>query len=279
MKSKWNLEWLKLQEDETDQHSSAYYSRQVKGFYHLATEGVELMIQGVGYLKEPDGLDANREYPNFKVAIRHTSAYHYHTIPYTFKAAFDLWRFGYYTESSILLRTVVEKYVKLRYLNKQKSVDLIKLSSAGHLGINGEKFSQKHKYRTMFDVVAPKLYKDYQYLCELSHGTNIPYLLKTNFLDIGIDAINSLHIDTGVSFNEKLSQMIVNPYCIYMLSHLEFMVRIFPEIKINMETEFSTKLHNTLDWLWKGVQEDPKFTKEQNEWRRGAIQLAKIDDD
>jgi hypothetical protein len=85
----------------------------------------------------------------------------YQNVPYMFRSLELLYNKGYYLESSILIRTLYEMFVKVRYFHRYKDKCL--------------PYSQKSikiQYKKMFDEFSPGLYKILygQLLSELAHG-------------------------------------------------------------------------------------------------------------
>jgi hypothetical protein len=74
---------------------------------------------------------------------------HFLQIPYTAWSLFDIWRRGYYLESSILLRSLLEILIQLRYFQCRPSV------LEAHL--HPEKGNVQ--FKTMFETIAPGYYK------------------------------------------------------------------------------------------------------------------------
>jgi hypothetical protein len=136
------------------------------GFADYGLKGVELLAQAF-QLWEPDELMPNGMHKNFKNGFRSNAFLHYYRIIFSFKATYNLLITGYYTEASILLRSIVETFVKLKYVEMSNNEQELFTSIAGHHGFEGKKF--KVQYKDQFNKIAPDLYDSYKDLCDMAH--------------------------------------------------------------------------------------------------------------
>lgn len=116
-KNPWiTINYISQQEDIVKKLTEKNWGKNRNGFCDIALNGIELLIQGIGYLREMDQLDDPEKWNNFNHALRTHAFYHFFRISYTFKAVYNLIHNGYYTESAILMRQIIETLVKLKYL-------------------------------------------------------------------------------------------------------------------------------------------------------------------
>ena len=200
------------------------------------------------------------EFNDFNHALRTFSYFHYSRIIYTFKATYNLLLQGYCTESSFLLRHIVETFIRLKYITKEKNIDSIWQSWPGHRGINGKKF--RISYEMQFDNVAQGLYKYYRTLCDMAHGAMASHSLRTDLSKGKID------FDTGIIFRPLESSFVINQYTVYLLAHIEFMISVYPEIKNKMSERYALKYHETLTRLWRFMKEVSEDEKTKNGIKR-----------
>lgn len=269
MKDNWlSVKHIEKQELATQKDTEGLFGKDRDGFCDYALDSIDLMIHGL-YLKDIDNfIDKDKvKFNDFNHALRTFSYYHYSRNIYTFKAAYNLLLQGYLTESAILLRHVVETFVRLRYIAKEKSIDLIWQSWAGHKGFEGKKF--RIKYGTQFDKVAPGLYKYYRTLCDIAHGAMASHVLRTDLSEGKID------FDTGIVFRPRESTFVINQYTVYLLAHIEFMISVYPEIKNKMPEKYAEKYHETLTKLWRFMKEVSESEKNK-EWYEAVQQLVRI---
>ena len=259
MSTNWiTIDDLELQEYKVRKETENFYGKNRSGFCDCALDGVELLWQGISYLRNVDKTDISKDWDNFNIAIRSLSWFHYYRITFTFKSIYNLALSGYYTESAILLRHVLETLIRHRYIFRSKNIELVNLAFAGHYGYKGRKFPVK--YKVMFDDITPGLYKEYQLLCDFAHGAGLSTILKTNITD---NKSKNISLDGGVVFKPCEVTYILNQYTVYLLAHLELMMWIWPEIKSNMPEKYSCKYEKLLSLLWK-IMDSFEKTENQN---------------
>ncbi len=243
MFSQWfNTDLLDKQELQVILQTQERFGRGRNGFCDFSRDGIDLLLQGIHHFRNvDDALDETGEFKNHEVAIRTTFYYNLYHISLTYKAVYNLIHQGYYTESAILLRSILESLVKMKYLYKQKDIDLVNTAFAGHYGYYGKKF--KVKYITMFDSVAPGLYESYRLLCDMAHGSFAAHSLKIDKLDY---KQKKIILDDGLIFRLKGSTYVINQFSVYLFAHVKFMMLIFPEIEKNMTKPYAIKYYKTI---------------------------------
>ena len=262
-----NINYISKQEEMVKHQTEDFFGKGRNGFCDIALDGIELLLQGIGYLRNEDYLESKDGWNNFNHALRTLTFYQYYRITYTFKASYNLFSQGYYTEASILMRHIIETFIRLRYIAKERNIQLIDLTFAGHRGFKDKKF--KITYKAQFDKIAPGLYKYYQILCDIAHGAMASYILKTKIVG------NKVLVDTGVIFKPEDSTFITNQFYVYLLAHLEFMMWVFPEIKVNMPENYAEKYHKTLGHIWSFMKEISQRDKNK-EWYSSVKQIVNI---
>ena len=238
MFSQWfNTDLLDEQELKVALKTQEIFGRGRYGFCDFSRDGIDLLLQGIHYLRNvDDALDETGEFKNHEVAIRTMFYYNLYHISLTYKAVYNLIHQGYYTEGAILLRSIVESLVRMKYLHKCKDINLVNTSCAGHYGYFGKKF--KVKYITMFESVAPGLYKHYRMLCDMAHGSFAAHLLKIVERDY---EQKKFTLDYGLIFKLEASSFVINQFTVYLFAHIKFMMLIYPEIEMNMTRAYATK--------------------------------------
>ena len=238
------------------------------GFCDFSLDGIDLLLQGIHHFRNADdSLDGMGQWKNHRFAIRSIVYYNLYHISLTYKAVYNLIHQGYYTESSILLRSIVENLVRMKYLNKQNDIDLVETSFAGHYGYKGKKF--KVQYKTMFDSVAPGLYKFYRMLCDMAHGSFAAHLLKIAERDYEQKTIT---LDDGLIFKLHESSYVVNQFAVYLFAHIKFMLLIFPEIEENVIEPYTSKYYKTIS-KFEAVMKDFSESEQNKEWYNTVKQL------
>jgi hypothetical protein len=205
MENNWlSIEYIEQQEITTQKAMESFFGKGRKGFCDYTLNGIDLMIKGVLYFKESDTFIDKDKFNDFSHAIRTFSYYHYYRVIFSFKAAYNLLLQGYYTESSFLMRHIVETFVRLKYIAKKKDVDLVNLAFAGHRGFEGNRFNVKCE--TQFNEIVPGLYEYYRILCDISHGAMASHILKSDISE------GRIQLDTGIVFKPEESTFVINQF-------------------------------------------------------------------
>ncbi len=269
MEDNWlSVKHIEQQELATQIKTESFFGKGRRGFCDYALDSIDLMIHGL-YLRDNDEfIDKEKvKYNDFKHALRTFSYYHFHRIIYTFKAAYNLLLQGYYTESAYLMRHIVETFVRLRYIAKEESIDLVELAFAGYRGTKGNKF--KITYEKQFNDIAPGLYEYYRLLCDIAHGSMASHVLKSDISE------GKIKLDTGTVFKSEESTFVLNQYSVYLLAHIEFMIWVFPEIRKKMSEGYAEKYHKTLTILWR-LMKDISEKDKNKKWYDAVRHLVRI---
>lgn len=263
MNNKWiSCEHLNRQELETIIKTESFWGKGRYGWCDFAIDGIDLLLQGIHHLRnvDNDALDKQGEYKDFTSAIRSIGYYRFYQISLTYKAIYNLIHQGYYTESAILLRSIFEDIARMKYLCKKREVSLLETAFAGHYGYKGKKF--RIQYETMFENIAPGSYKYYRMLCDMAHGSFSAHSLKID----RIDHVNKkVFLNDGIVFNPEKVSFVLNQFCVFLLAHIVFMIRIYPEIEKNMPEECATRYHKILSKLW-AVMKAFSETEQNQKW-------------
>ncbi len=269
MENNWlSVAHIERQELETQIKTEDFFGKGRTGFCDHGLDGIDLLIHGL-YLKTNDEFidkDKNK-YNDFSHALRTFSDFHFNRVIYTFKGAYNLLLQGYYTESAYLMRHIVETFVRLRYIAKENSIDLIDLAFAGYRGTKGKRF--RVTYEKQFNDIAPGLYKYYRILCDIAHGSMASHLLKADIYE------GRINIDTGIVFRPEKSTFVINQYSVYLLAHIEFMMWVFPEIRKTMSEKYAENYHKTMTILWR-LMKSISERDDNKDWYDAVQHLVRI---
>lgn len=244
MGNSWlSIAHIEKQEQEAKVQAEQFFGKGKSGFCDFALSGIELMLQATSYLRNNDALDESGNFKGFNEALRFLAHLHYYTTAYTFKACYNLALAGYLTEAAVLLRQILETFVRLRYIEKKREIKLVMAAFAGHHGWEGKK---RASYRTQFDEVSPGLYRTYQILCDIAHGASAAHVLKEDWSRM---ERKELVLDTGIAFKPLETSFILNQFSVYLLAHLKYMFAIFPEINAQMPEEYASEYNKTVETL------------------------------
>jgi hypothetical protein len=238
--------WLTInrilsQEKEVELKTQQRFGKNRDGFCDYALTGIELLIQGVMYLRNVDELNENGSYKNFNYAIRSLAYLQIQRVSYSFKSTYNLLLQGYYTESAIILRSIIETLVRMRYIYQTGKIENVKkVFSWG----KPRKEGFNVQYKEMFETISNELNKMYQLLCDISHGGIGSHVFRID------PKPEAFQLDTGIVYREMPAAAILNQYMAYLLAHIEMMGKIFPEMFDKMPASYSAKYHKTLQILW-----------------------------
>ncbi len=93
-------------------------------FCDYALDSIELLFQSILYINIGK-LDENGEFKDFDSYFRFFTITHYNTVCYTFLASRKLLLNGYYSESAILQRNILETFVRLKYIKLKSEKEYI----------------------------------------------------------------------------------------------------------------------------------------------------------
>lgn len=228
-------------------------------FCDFTIDGIELMIQGILYLINKEEPDEKNEFEDFDSYFRFFAFTHYNTVCYTLMAAYNLLLTGYYSQSAILLRNIIETFVRLRYIKLKREKEYIRNAWSGDNFTKINENKKKHiiKYKEIFDSISPEMYEPYIGLSKHSHGNINAISFKT------VDNGEKLYPDPGLIFKKELAEYIMYQYSVFLLAHLKFMMEIFPEVNKKMQKEYKKKYNKTIKRIWR-VLDFPD--KENNDW-------------
>jgi len=244
--SAWlNLHHLNAQEQEVKLITEKRFGKNNDGFCDFALKGIELLFQSL-YFSDQSVLNDNKEYRDKQSAIWFLSFLHFHRVSYTFLSIYNLFLQGYYTESVILLRSVIESFVRLKYVNRNGKLEDVNKILCGFKKTKKEKYEVN--YSTMFKDISNDLYFLYSMLCDFSHGGLLSHIPK-----ISKYSKDFSQMATGLEYNEDAAGLVINQFTIYLLNHLELLTQIYPNFKKNMPDIYASKYYDTLAILWKSL--------------------------
>ena len=180
--------------------------------------------------------------------------------PYTFRAIYILCEKGYYLESIILFRHLLEIFIQMRYFNKYPN----KLE--GHMIIKKDRIS----FKTIFDEFSIGYYDKYYatQFSEFAHGKKGKSLFRFEQIDS-----NKRIAIMGNYFNKVLASYIMSNVITLLYGYINFFEVFFPNnISRNHRPimdeliEIKTRLQNFKD-------EHKKINPKSLEWHKHWDQL------
>lgn len=177
---------------------------------------------------------------------------HYVQTPYTCWIIYSLYQKGYYLESVILYRHLLETFIQMRYF--QKYTD--KLNDH----IKGEKRVQ---FKHMFEEFSKGYYGKYYgvLLSGAAHGV----LMKSLFRFIKPPK-NQPDTIMGCQYIEAHATYVINQLIPLILGFFNFYSGFFPNNAIFTDTSFNKSVNESMEWLKKAIDSHKKTYPDSNEW-------------
>jgi len=176
----------------------------------------------------------------------------YLQFPYTLKSIHDLWIKGSYLESLILLRHIIEGFVKLRYFTNHRDEIL------NH--INGK---NRVRFKKMFDEIALGYY-DFHYgkmLSDFAHGGFKAYMLRVEYY-----SQTEGRVKAGCEFDFKISGILIFQVLTFCFGYLNYVDEFFPTINSRLNKNISDNKNSILQNLKVKMSVKKDTEKQQKEW-------------
>jgi len=238
----YSIENIEQQEQHVQEKYEETLGKNRSGFYDISRNAIELIGSSLFFWEKHD-LDENGQFKNINYCLKSILYYNVFNNTTLFKAVCDLTVRGYYTESLILLRSILESIIKFKYIEKEQNMELALLSFAGRRGIKGKKFSVTIKDQS--EKISPEIYKTYQFLCDITHPTVITGFTKYDFGNHKIK-----HVIIGQEFSEKHTGLVINQCTYYLLCYLNLIKKyqnnfnkFFPVVYRNLYSYTVEKLN------------------------------------
>lgn len=231
-----NLAHVVRIESETETYTNSYL-KGVKEYFPLIIDTFFQLMYFTG--KKDGGTDEG----DFHVYCWNQ----YYHLGYSLRAAFILYEKGYYLEANIILRRLLEVAIKMRFLEKHKSLTMCIWTNEKSFIKDG---SKKPSIKDMFDEVAPNLYKEF-------YG-----LLLSGFMHGGIgSSIGKIKFKTkdsevaiGPIWNEDAATFFVNTFTMIALSYLVYFPKVFNENFKNIESDLLQQYEKATEWVRKSLK-------------------------
>lgn len=146
--------------------------------------------------------------------------------PYTFWSVYSLWEKGYYLESFILFRNLLEMFIQLRYFQKYPE------KTQGHMN-QALPENKKHRiaFITMFNEFAPGFYKDVYgpVLSGFAHGTTPGLIFR-------VESSSNLTVVMGNVFDDYKATFALNHILVLLFGYLNLFEFFFPKNALSKES-------------------------------------------
>ena len=158
----------------------------------------------------------------------------YTRLPYDCEVTRDLWLKGYYSQSIVLLRRILESFVAVRYFSHHKS------RIKRHLYAQSQK--DRVQFKVMFEFFAPGAYEELyaKCLCGVAHGGLSNIIFQGDF-----DPSRPGRMNMGTAYSARYSSYTINQLLAYCLGYIALANLIVP----NLEDRFPKHVRNNRDLI------------------------------
>ncbi len=167
-------------------------------------------------------------------------------LPYTIRASSILMERGFYLESALLVRNILEVFVQLRFFNNHREK------------LNDYVLKKKRiPLKIMFDEFSTKLYsKVYFVLSEAAHGNFGSAVFRTNYKPTNLGTIIM-----GSIYNEIFSNFLLNQLIPLIYGILNFIPVFFNQYNDLVPSIIDSNRESLITKLKSMMESDPKSTK------------------
>jgi len=171
-------------------------------------------------------------------------------------ALFVLWRQGFYLESTILLRHLLESLVQLRYFGERRDELMPHLTR-----------TREVNFRKLFNVCAPGFYRFYSLLSGAAHGGVASALFR-----VGL-AVRPQWIPR-CEYDETRGSIVVNQFVPTLLGLLNLLPQHFPEVLAAAGEEIVREKADSVAWLESAVNAQLTQFPQSTSWLLPLLRLA-----
>jgi hypothetical protein len=175
--------------------------------------------------------------------------YNYARLPYNIRSVYTIWEKGYYLESIVLLRHIVEGFIQLRYFFKYK--DKIKTH------FEASRSRDRIQFKTMFDEFAMGFYEIMygKFYSRFAHSHFVSSIFRANFTPERGELIY------GCEYNDQHANLIINQLTTFCYAYLNYIEVFFPKFPELIGDEDYKKYSENLSGIRSQVFQ-PKATEE-----------------
>lgn len=215
--------------------------REVAGAAEHIPKAIDILLQLPRFASAGERASANDHQFRWWALSVYVNAGH------TSWALYDLWRSGLYLESTVLLRSLVEAIVQLRYF-EIRSTEVTRL-----LDPSGKRIT----FKDMFEAVAPGYYKKwYGLLSSIAHAR----------LGATVFRVEPSMIAVGAAYNEDFASQVLNQFDPILLGLLRLFPRHFPGYASAGDAGLEARRLEEVDWLQRAFDAQVAQFPRSTEW-------------
>ncbi len=216
--------------------------------HDILTELIDLFFYLSHFLNETTDLESDEG------AFLNIANSTYLRLPYTLYNIRNLWSHGFYLESIILLRHIVEGFACLRYFSNHKD-DVKRHYTA-------KRSKDRITFKKMFDEVAPEFYeKIYSIFSNFAHGGVITIGTRVNY-----ESPTEGKVYTGCVFNDTYCKIIMDQAPTFSYGYLCYLDQFFPTINSRIPSDVEKILISKKSELRKILYSPRATEKSEESW-------------
>jgi len=176
---------------------------------------------------------------------------HYYQTPYTFTSIISIWERGYYYESAVLLRTLLESLVQIKYFKEHMNK------------LEGYIKEKKIRIKDMFEYCAPGLYEHtYLQLSDFAHGGVTKEIIRVK------EVSDERYVKVGCDYDEFFATYTINILYALLLGYLCCFPQCFSNSREGVENdkEFKEIYSNKILEMFKSIESHKMSNPKSKEW-------------
>lgn len=186
---------------------------------------------------------------------------HYVRITYSFRSAYLLCFLGYYLESVIVLRHIIEVFAQIRYFDKHRS------ELEDHW-----KRTKIVRFKAIFDSLSPGYYEKFygRQLSSLAHGG-----LGTSMFRFECYSPTESRTVMGSEYNEMLATYILIQIIAMLYGFLSYFPKFFPQFDLIADSDTKDARQDAMQWLEKCMNSHKTEYPKSHAWFQHIDKIIK----
>lgn len=250
---------------ESELRTADYSAKYLRGFDYMISKIVDTFLQlsyFCGTYKKAMGV---------KSTFNSYCFYQYLQLPYGLRAAFILYQFGYYLESTFILRYLMEISAKMKYLRKHKHfIQDMWINKSIYLNTRKGK-KRRLSLKDIFEEVSPGSYSNYGRLLSGFHHGGVGTVMFRTIRD----ATSIKEIKMGSNWDEKTATFVVNNIIMLSYVFLNNFPTFFPRGFRRIDKDVLKQYSEVIVWLSKALKDHKKTHPRSRKWYRELAGLLR----
>ena len=219
--------------------------------YDIITDTIDIFFNLSHFLNE--SIDPETEEGVFS----HIAYSTYLRLPYTLYSILNKWLEGFYLESIVLLRHIIEGFVCLRYFSNNMN------HTKQHY--IAKKASDRTTFRKMFDKISPgfyqelygKIYSNFAHGGVITIGTRVDYQSPTEG-----------EVYMGCKFHNIYCKLILDQITVFSYGYLCYLDEFFPTIDTRTSSDLRKTFNKKISELKNILNEKRSSQETEDTWQK-----------